>query len=254
MIILGNPGIGKTYFGYFLLLHLARSGATVLYESFIQKEWLYLFTPDGVFKGNRTSFDDLLMSPKTFYIVDGMTPVHVDAKTILLTSLRKEIWFQFSKTSCKLRYMPVWSKEELYSCPSTLFSSVPEELVEDLYLKWGGIARYVLKYAHDPDQQALLSEALDISNIDAVLQSFGSSGEKSDASSRLTHRSVDDSFHTGSYQFASAYVVDEIYSRVYAKDRDHLIRFLSATQGIGETGQLRGILFEKHAHTVISKG
>ncbi len=132
-----------------------------------------------------------------------------------------------------------------------LFSSIPEELVEDLYLKWGGIAGYVLKLALVEEQQALPNEALDISNIDSVVESFGGSGAKADASSRLIHRSV---FHSGPYQFASAFVVDEIYSRVYVKDRYHLIRFLSATQGIGETGQLRGTLFEKHAHTVISKG
>ncbi len=32
------------------------------------------------------------------------------------------------------------------------------------------------------------------------------------------------------------------------------MRFISASQGIGETGQLRGTLFEKHAHAVISRG
>ena len=135
-----------------------------------------------------------------------------------------------------------------------LFSSIPEAVVENLYLKWGGIARYVLKLALVEEQQALLNEALDISNIDSVVESFGGSGAKADASSRLIHRSVRDGFHSGPYQFASAFVVDEIYSRVYVKDRDHLFRFLSATQGIGDTGQLRGILFEKLAHTVIAKG
>ena len=182
LIILGNPGIGKTYFGYFLLLHLARSGATVIYESHLQKEWLYLFTPDGVFIGDRKSFFDQLMTPKTFYIVDGMTPIDVDARTILLTSLRREIWHQFSKTSCDLRYMPVWSKEELFSCRSMLFSSIPEAVVENLYLKWGGIARYVLKLALVEEQQALLNEALGNSNIDSVLESFGGSGSQADAS------------------------------------------------------------------------
>jgi hypothetical protein len=150
--------------------------------------------------------------------------------------------------------MPVWSKEELLSCRSMIFSSIPEAVVENLYLKWGGIARYVLKHALVKEQQALLNEALDISNIDSVLESFGGSGAKADASSRLIHRSVRDGFHGGPYQFASAFVVDEIYSRVYNKDRNHLLRFLSATEGIGETGQLRGTLFEKHAHAIISKG
>ncbi|KAJ8330306.1 hypothetical protein O5D80_001866 [Batrachochytrium dendrobatidis] len=150
--------------------------------------------------------------------------------------------------------MPVWSKEELHSCRSMLFPTVPQELVESLYLKWGGIARYVLKYALVKEQQDFLDKALNISNIDSVVKSFGKYGEHLDASSCLIHISVSDGFHSGPYQFASDYVVDEIYNRVYARDRDHLIRFVSVTREIGETGQLRGILFEKHAHTVIAKG
>ncbi|KAJ3101949.1 hypothetical protein HDU97_000925 [Phlyctochytrium planicorne] len=55
-----------------------------------------------------------------------------------------------------------------------------------------------------------------------LLQSFGGSGEKKDSSSCLIHRSVRDGFHGGPYQLASAYVVDEIYSRVYAKDENTL--------------------------------
>ncbi|EGF77367.1 hypothetical protein BATDEDRAFT_27719 [Batrachochytrium dendrobatidis JAM81] len=253
LIILGNPGIGKTYFGYFLLLHLARSGATVVYESF-QEECLYLFTPNGVFKGDRRSFHNQLMSLSTFYIVDGMAPTVVNARTILVTSPRREIWYQFCKNSCDIRYMPVWSKEELHSCRSMLFPTVPQELVESLYLKWGGIARYVLKYALVKEKQNFLDKALNISNIDSVVKSFGKYGENLDASSCLIHISVSDGFHSGPYQFASDYVVDEIYNRVYARDRDHLIRFVSVTREIGETGQLNRVLFEKHAHTIIAKG
>ncbi|EGF81375.1 hypothetical protein BATDEDRAFT_23764 [Batrachochytrium dendrobatidis JAM81] len=193
LIILGNPGIGKTYFGYFLLLHLARSGATVVYESGADQK-RYLLTPN------------------------------------------------------------VWSKEELHSCRSMLFPTVPQELVESLYLKCGGIARYVLKHALVKEQQDFLDKALEVSNIDSVVKSFGKYGENLDASSCLIHRSVSDGFHSGPYQFASDYVVDEIYNRVYARDRDHLIRFVSVTREIGETGQLNRVLFEKHAHTVIAKG
>jgi hypothetical protein len=254
LIILGAPGIGKTYFGYLLLLYLARSGATVVYESALEVS-LYLLSPDGVKEGTRQALLPYLRLSSTFYIVDGMEPFRAAAaKTILLTSLRKDIWHQFSKGPCTLRYMPVWSREEIFACRSELYPTLSEDLVDDLYSKWGGIARYVLKFATDEEQQARLNEALDVSNIDAVVQSFGGSGEKADASSRLIHRSVKDGFHSGTFQFASDYVVDEIYNRVAVINREHLISFLSATQGIGETGQLRGILFEKHAHTVLANG
>jgi hypothetical protein len=227
LIILGNPGIGKTYFGYFLLLHLVHSGSTVIYETHLYKEWLFLFTPKGVFKGTRKSLHDQFMSSKTFYIVDGMAPVVVPAKTILLSSLRREIWHQFSKNSCDFRCMPVWSYEELNICRSMLFPSLPEELVESLYKKWGGIARYTLTFALVEEQQTLLNQALDISNIDQVVQSLG---EKTEVSSRLIHKSAKEDFHSGLLLFASDYVVDEIFKRLFVKDRDHLIRFLSASQ------------------------
>jgi hypothetical protein len=217
LIILGNPGIGKTFFGYFLLLHLARCGATVIYESSLSKEWLYLLTPKGVFKGTRSSLFEILMLKTTFYIVDGMAPMGVSAKTILLTSLRRDIWHQFSEHCCDLRYMPVWSNEEFHLCRSMRFPSAPEELVESLYLKWGGIARYVLHYALVGQQQALLDAALDVSNIDSVVESFGGSGANADVSSRLIYRSVKDGFLGGPYQFASAYVVDQIYNRSMPK-------------------------------------
>jgi hypothetical protein len=126
--------------------------------------------------------------------------------------------------------------------------------VENLHLKWGCIARYALQYALVEEQQALLSEALDISKIDSVLESFAGSGAKADASNRLIHRLIKDGFQSGPYLFAFAHVVDEIYNCVYAKDRNHLIRFPSATRGISGTGRLRGTLFKKYAHTVFAKG
>ena len=254
LIILGNPGIGKTYFGYFLLLYLASCGATIVYQCIFQKEIKYLFTPQNVFVGSGSDFYNQLSSSSTFYIADGIEPDFYPAKTILISSHRNEVWKRFAKNSCTLRYMPVWSKEELFFCRSLLFSLLSEELVGQLYSMWGGIARYVLKYAKDDGQQALLKSALDISNIDSVLECFGGTGKKADASSRLIHRTVLDGFHAGPFKFASEYVADEIYKGVYLKDRDHLVRFLSASQGNSDIGPLRGTLFERHAHTIISKG
>lgn len=74
-----------------------------------------------------------------------------------------------------------------------LYPSIPEESVDSLYLKWGGIPRYVLKYALADEQQAFLN------NIDSVIESFGASDAKADASSRFIHRSVREDFHSGPY-------------------------------------------------------
>ena len=51
LVILGNPGIGKIFFGYVILLHLARAGATVVYESgILQKR--FLFSHNAVAQGS----------------------------------------------------------------------------------------------------------------------------------------------------------------------------------------------------------
>jgi hypothetical protein len=193
LIILGTSGIGKTYFGYFILLHLASAGATVVYESGTEAS-LYLFTPSSVKEGSRQDFLEYLRSPTTYYIVDAAQPLNVPAKTILITSNRREIWYQFSKTSCTLRYMPVWANKEVHICRSLMYPSLSEKFVENLYSKWGGIPRYVLSYALDKVQQALLYAALDTSNAITVLESFGDFSEESDA---LIHRSVTEDFRKG---------------------------------------------------------
>ncbi|KAJ3307751.1 hypothetical protein HDV04_002613 [Boothiomyces sp. JEL0838] len=253
LIILGNPGIGKTYFGYFLLLHLARSGATVVYERGATKTRI-LFTPNGISIGEKNAFRNILYSSQTFYIVDARKPIDVNARTILLSSLRREIWHEFSKGACTIRYMPVWTRDEILSCRSVLYPTISEELVLALYSKWGGIARYVLSRATEDAQQSLLEHALDRSNVNSVLESIGRSDEKGEVSSRLIHLSVTDDFQSGPYLFASTYVADEMYTRAYGNNRNLLIRFLSASEGIGDTGQLRGVLFERHAHEILSKG
>jgi hypothetical protein len=42
--------------------------------------------------------------------------------------------------------------------------------------------------------------------------------------------------------------------QLYETKRGDLIQFLSVSQGVGDVGVLRGILFERHAHTVIANG
>ena len=105
LVILGNPGIGKTYFGYVLLLHLARLGSTVVYESGKAK-CRYLFSADGIFIGTQDDFRRYLNITTTLYVVDASKPVDVAAKTILLSSPRRDVWYKFSDDRCDIRFMP----------------------------------------------------------------------------------------------------------------------------------------------------
>ncbi|POM74956.1 Crinkler (CRN) family protein [Phytophthora palmivora] len=66
LVILGNPGIGKTFFGFVILLLLARAGATVVYESGLLKQ-RYLLTNEMVAAGSPNDFVHILQNPATYY-------------------------------------------------------------------------------------------------------------------------------------------------------------------------------------------
>ncbi|KAJ3254311.1 hypothetical protein HK103_007282 [Boothiomyces macroporosus] len=253
LVILGNPGIGKTYFGYVLLLELARSGATVVYQSG-KAECRYLFCTEGVFKGRKDDYTAYLDISSTFYIVDATTPVDVAAKTILLSSPRRDVWYKFSNDHCTRRYMPVWSEEEIELCRAVLFSNLPQTEVKSLYDRWGGIPRYVLENARNMIQQRDLDDAITAFDLDWLVKAIGNAEASEAATHRLIHLHVASDFCTRHYLFASEYVADQVYLQLYKMKREELLQFLSVSGGIGDIGVLRGVLFERHAHTVIANG
>ena len=105
-------------------------------------------------------FSEVLLQHETFYVVDGVRPSLTTAKTILVTSPRTEIWKKYDQEGCKRLYMPVWTQEEIFRCRQLMYSNTPVEIVEDRYLKWGGIVRYVLRYAMDSEKQEELDQAI----------------------------------------------------------------------------------------------
>ena len=253
LVILGNPGIGKTYFGYVLLLYLARLGSTVVYESGKAK-CRYLFCDEGTFVGTKSDFRRYLDLGSTFYIVDASKPVDVAAKTILLSSPRRDVWYKFSDDHCDIRYMPIWSYEEIELCRAALFDHLLSAEVKSLYGKWGGIPRYVLENANKPLQQSKLDNAIMAVDLDLLVKAIGNREASDSATHRLLHLNVADDFGTIHYMFASEYVADQVYLQLYTRKRDELLQFLAVSQGVGDVGVLRGVLFERHAHTMISNG
>lgn len=146
LVIMGNPGVGLTYFGYFLLHRFARAAATVVYEC-SRSQTPILCSENVVAVGTMLDFFGYLGERDTIYIADDCRPVDVCAKTILLTSPNCDNWYQFAKDHCTIRYMPIWSKEEIHDCRSKLFPDLTAQQVDDFFNKWGGIPRSVLTYA-----------------------------------------------------------------------------------------------------------
>ncbi|GMF31914.1 unnamed protein product [Phytophthora lilii] len=254
LVILGNPGIGKTFFSYVILLHLAHAGATVVYESGKKKQRL-LFSRDMVVRGSNADFIDVLEQPKTYYIVDALRPENFAAKTILLTSPRRSIWWEFNKTNCDSLYMPVWTWKEIMNCRESLYQNLDVSMVSNHFRRWGGIARYVLEKARSRRQQRHLAKALDSVDLDLLANACGKEDAHDEkVSHRLLHYRVNSDFDSDYFEFASEYVQQEVYKRLYEKDKRKLLEFIAASDGVGALAVLRGHLFEGHVHSVLPRG
>ncbi|CAG8666470.1 4641_t:CDS:1, partial [Paraglomus occultum] len=85
-----------------------------------------------------------------------------------------------------IRYMPVWSWEEIDACRIKLFRNLTREYVRKLYNEWGGIPRFILFYALNDAQQDLLQKA--INSVDNNLLNFvGETADDNSASHKIVH-------------------------------------------------------------------
>ncbi|CAB4462939.1 hypothetical protein RhiirA1_540852 [Rhizophagus irregularis] len=88
--ITGNPGIGKTYFSYYLLHILSKLKKTVIFHK--ANKNLALFSEERVlYSETLFTFKEYLDDPEVWYIVDRQHPTEYDAKTIVVSSPEKII-------------------------------------------------------------------------------------------------------------------------------------------------------------------
>ncbi len=263
--VLGNPGTGKTYFGLFLLVYCIRNGFTVVYESnFLNK--LYLFSSDEIVSfSNRKDprFESILAQRATIYIVDGMVPVHANARTILVTSPKHEIYHDFAtkRTAPAVAlYMPTWNLNELTVLREAVFPSVGQKDMEALIVRWGGIPRAVLEDAaanklswESKDEDALQS-AIGYCSIDDLVETVKEGSERFLMSHRLLHVHCSATFRKLGYVFASDFVRDRVLRRLVQKERHRLLLFATFADGTSMNGGLRGQVFEYFAHAWLASG
>ena len=146
--ILGNPGIGKTFFAFYMLWRLRKDSpkAVIIWDQRDANEIL-CFTDSGVTKWqNQFDLGSLLDMPSTWYLVDGQAPKKVNATTLVFSSPANATVHEFlqrTQEGVRSAYMPAWEFDELIQAMKSCFRSLDEDTVAAAYSRWGGIPRYV---------------------------------------------------------------------------------------------------------------
>lgn len=252
--VIGNPGIGKTYFSYYLLMKAASEGRSVVYESSElegdQPQW-YVFHGDICCKVhvNHPYAYTLLKDANTLYLVDARVPKLVDAPTVLITSPRKDIYDHFCrKRSCNGQplYMPVWSWEELLKLHKSCFPAADLAEMNAVYLRWGGIAREVLSYRKENVERRgtvndPLSAAIGQIQVDTIVATMSVGTEGPAVSHRLFHAvSSPPTYQLMGYEIASDYVNEELMKHWADVNEQKLMEFAVFSHSDPILGALRG--------------
>ena len=266
--VIGNPGIGKTFFSFYLLMKAACQGKAVVYESREfegdQPQWL-IFHNDKSFKVpvNHPYGNKLLGDRNTFYLVDARAPKLVRAATVLVTSPRLDVYDDFCRKRSSNRkplYMPVWSWKELLKLREVCFPTVDDDKMKTVFERWGGIAREVLYYTNEDIEDAEensdpLKAAISWSSVDSIITTKALGTEGREVSHRLFHAiSSSPTYKLQGYEVASNYVNEELMKYWADASERKLKEFSMFSGGDPILGALRGHAFEYLAHKQLQAG
>ncbi|RIA93045.1 hypothetical protein C1645_874394 [Glomus cerebriforme] len=246
-------GIGKTFFGYYLLYRLAQLNKTVIYYK--ENKCAILFSEKGTFYYNDIyDLKRYLYKSNVWYIVDNrILRYYNDAMTIIIYSPQERYYKDFDKIIRNVEdiMMSVWSWEEINTCRHVNFDNLSQKKVWELYEKWGGIPLFTLDYALDESKQILLQRAIDIVDYQ-LLKYFDELYDDKDIRHRLVHIFFNETQYDVT-QFASEYVAEKIVNKLEMYYKDELLEFMNRRQ-YEEYSGLHKPIFEYIAHRTLLNG
>jgi hypothetical protein len=263
VVISGNPGIGKSWFGLYiafkLLTETERKPPAIVWEARLSGTRT-LIRDGAVLHGTLESFGSELAEVSTWYLVDESVfpgPWRVEARTLVFSSPKRENYRLVLKaTASTIRFLPVWSWEEIDSCRQLLYPADPgrtREAVQEAFSRWGGIPRFVLEKVGDASAQEELQKAFSAKNLDEVVKSVTDIETASEASHRVLHIITSAPYLKSSIEFGSDYIRARVTDYLLSRQRAELSFFVSR-----ETdplfAQLRGDCFEALAHEKLVAG
>ena len=258
MAITGNPGIGKSLFLFYVMWRISSMDnvGTVILRRAKDDGLIYVFGRNNSWSTvNYGDIVSLLSSPNTWYLTDTLDPPpgEVKAVTILVASPARKHYKEFLKYSVTdvLRYLPVWSLEELMKARKSF--SLSEEQVENRYCLIGGIPRFVLE--KEQDLVSLIDGAIIRLNIDNFESIAVGNLQKDDEISHLVvHFEVNAGYTDATLRMGSSYITEKALDVFVNHQESKLKRFLLRAEHTSLLSTIRGNLFEAYAHRILSAG
>ena len=153
-VVLGQPGIGKSSFGIWLLAQLLRSNRTVVYSRnstkarFTPVMMHYVFHRGMAFTTSPTSdlgaANALLAQPSVVHISDSLPPRLGDlCHKVLITSPDPDVWLWFAeKEYAQTAFFPLYNNHELEALREAEFgSALPPSTLAMRVRGWGPSTR-----------------------------------------------------------------------------------------------------------------
>ena len=283
LLLTGNPGIGKSLFLCDVLVELALTNCSVVYERILTRE-AFCCAPDGsvtVTSSGSGLVRRLLTDQNNYYLFDAAGSGHgsvaplflgnVVAKTIAVSTPDTSCFQAYEKWYSYRLYMPCWSLEEALQARRACFPLEAEqaaeergiaivarlsvEAIQQRFAIWGGMARWL--FFHDAGSEMAISRltiAIENARILDVLGSAGMLETMEDVCHHIFHYDVAANFEYVSLKFASDFVFNRLMQSSRNKLSDGLIKFVCASTNQSMLGPLRGYIFERFAHAVIARG
>lgn len=149
IILTGNPGTGKTLFGFYMMYRYMKEGISFVYESTFTGDELWVCT-NGEFTRDKRQVVYRQHDKSATHIFDGkQVDITSPFRKVLICSPRRHFFNNYDKLTVEYFYMPIWSQSEIEACRERLFPTLSKNLVDSLYQALGGIPRYLLKRSND---------------------------------------------------------------------------------------------------------
>jgi hypothetical protein len=268
------PAVAKSSIGLRALYEAVMTGRPVVYNS--RKSGLAVFLNGKAYNiAHRSELRSLplLINPDTLYISDGLSPEPiytsgVGAFTLIVSSPKREIWHEFSKSEGCMDplVIPAFTEAEIMELRDLAFigkAGCDAQAVLERFEMWGGNVRNVLTKAANPAWYNNLNLAARAMSLDLLARALtGSSSFREAVDSGNIHGllnlvpcgavpgsnlSPSDAkyFRFSRYELPSVHVKELVVQELVEKSEQELFRFLHVSADKPTYAAAWGALYEQ---------